>query len=225
MVDGRGPLRWAAFLAGRTEGLLDAATLDEMCRPIAVNDTPAAAWTAAHGLGFQVWNADGTRFAGHGGSMPGFLAGLRVNRDTGDGCVALANASSGMSPTFSGDLLSELAEREPVLPEPWTADATQASALELVGDWYWGTTAYDLRLAAAGSSSSASPGPTGARGSGPPTAAGSGWTATTRASRWWSCAPRTGGSATWTSARSGSPATPYDPAADVPGGVDPARWH
>ena len=76
--------RWAAFLAGETAGLLARATLDEMCLPIAVNDIPGAPWTGAHGLGWQVWNVEGVRFAGHGGSMPGFLAGLRVeHRDRG----------------------------------------------------------------------------------------------------------------------------------------------
>jgi len=217
--------RWAAFLAGRTEGLLGPQSLAEMCLPIAVNDTPGAPWTAAHGLGFQVWNAEGTRFAGHGGSMPGFLAGLRVNRDTGDGCVVLANATSGMSPTLSGDLLALLAEREPVLPEPWTADATQATALELVGDWYWGTTAYDLRLAPEGHLVIGEPGQ--GRGSRfRPT--DEGWVGLD--------GYHAGEPLVVVRAPDGQVShldlgsfrfsrSPYDPAADVPGGVDPARWH
>src|SRR6476661_827162 len=140
--------RWATFLGGDTAGLLSTQTLDEMCLPIAVNDAPGQAWTGAHGLGWQVWNLDGVRYAGHGGSMPGFLAGLRVNRDTGDGFVAFANATSGM--TLGYDLLDLLADNEPLPVTPWSADADQVTGLELVGDWYWGTTAYDLRLSADG---------------------------------------------------------------------------
>ena len=70
--------------------------------------------------------------------MPGFLAGLRVNIETGDGCVVFANATSGLS-AVSTDLMALLAEREPIAPKPWSADPAQASALELPGDWYWGT--------------------------------------------------------------------------------------
>ena len=55
--------RWAAFLGGATGEVLARSTLEEMCRPVAVNDAPGTAWTTAHGLGFQVWNVDGARFA------------------------------------------------------------------------------------------------------------------------------------------------------------------
>ncbi len=77
--------RWATFLGGDTADLLSADTLAEMVEPHHVVDDPGQPWVAAHGLGFQVWNVDGARFAGHGGSMPGFLAGLRVRLDAGVG--------------------------------------------------------------------------------------------------------------------------------------------
>ena len=138
--------RWAAFLAGDTAGLLEPATLEEMCLPLVVNDTPEQAWTGAHGLGWQVWNVDGARFAGHGGSMPGFLAGLRVNLATGDGC----RRSSRTRPRAwvrSVSTCWSCSPRSLAQVKPWHADAEQSAALELVGDWYWGTTGYDLRLA------------------------------------------------------------------------------
>ena len=90
--------RWAAFLGGRTEGVLSSGSLAEMLRPVAVNDVPGVAWTGAHALGWQTWNVDGRRFAGHGGSMPGFLANLRVDVTSGDGVVVMANATSGLGP-------------------------------------------------------------------------------------------------------------------------------
>jgi CubicO group peptidase (beta-lactamase class C family) len=217
--------RWAVFLAGHTAGLLAPETLDEMCLPVAVNDTPGAAWTGAHGLGWQLWNVEGTRFAGHGGSMPGFLAGLRVNRDTGDGVVVFANATSGMSSTISGDLLDLLADREPVPPRAWTADGEQVSGLELVGDWYWGTTAYTLRLGEQGQVVLGEPG-------------------VHRGSRF---RPTDHGWVGLDGYHEGEPLqvvrdprgavshldlgsfrfsrTPYDPAADIPGGVHEHRWH
>jgi CubicO group peptidase (beta-lactamase class C family) len=217
--------RWAVFAAGGTTGVLAAETLEEMCRPVAVNDTPGAAWTTAHGLGFQVWNVDGHRFVGHGGSMPGFLAGLRVDRDSGDGCVVLANATSGMSATLTAELLDVLADCEPVPPKPWSADASQAGALELVGDWYWGTTAYTLRLGRDGHLVLGDPG-------------------VRRGSRF---RPVDGGWVGLDGYHEGEPLVvvrdpdgrvshldlasfrfsrrPYDPAADIPGDVHPAGWH
>jgi CubicO group peptidase (beta-lactamase class C family) len=215
--------RWAAFLAGDTADLLSAETLDEMCQPIAVNDNPAQAWTGAHGLGWQVWNLDGVRYAGHGGSMPGFLAGLRVNRATGDGCVAFANATSGMA--LGNDLLDLLASTEPLPVTPWSADAGQASGLELVGDWYWGTTAYDLRLAADGHVVIGEPGAN--RGSRfRPTETG--WVGLDGYHEGEPLVVVRGADGRPSHLDLGSfrfSRTPYDPAADIPGDIHPDRWH
>ncbi|MFI5425897.1 hypothetical protein [Aeromicrobium sp. UC242_57] len=81
--------------------------------------------------------------------MPGFLAGLRVDLETGDGVVVMANATSGLGP-LGPDLLTLLREREPVAPTPWSADSTQSHELDLVGPWYWGTYAFNLSLEADG---------------------------------------------------------------------------
>lgn len=217
--------RWAAFLAGETAGLLSADTLAEMCRPIAVNDTPGAAWTDAHGLGWQLWNIEGRRYAGHGGSMPGFLAGLRVNLETGDGCVVFANATSGMGPSVSTDLMDLLAEHEPVLPAPWSADAGQAPGLELVGEWYWGTAAYTMRAAPEGGLVLGEP---GARRGSRFRPADGGWlgldgyhegeTLTVVRDQQGRVSHLDLGSFRFSR-------TPYDPDADVPGDVHPSRWH
>jgi CubicO group peptidase (beta-lactamase class C family) len=217
--------RWAAFLAGDTADRLSRDTLDEMCLPIVVNDIPNAPWTGAHGLGWQVWNVEGVRYAGHGGSMPGFLAGLRVNRATGDGCVVFANATSGMSPTLVTDLLGLLAEHEPVAPEPWSADADQATGLELVGDWYWGTTAYTLRLARDGHLVLGEPGVQ--RGSRfRPT--GSGWVGLDgyhEGEPLVVVRDEQGRVSHLDLASFRFSRSPYDPASDVPGDVHPDRWH
>jgi CubicO group peptidase (beta-lactamase class C family) len=216
--------RWAAFLAGQTAGLLNADTLEEMRSPIALDDRSGAAWTGAYGLGCQLWNLDGARYAGHGGSMPGFLAGLRVNIETGDGCVVFANATSGLG-DVSTDLMTLLADREPIPPEPWSADSEQVSVLDLTGDWYWGTTAFTMSATRGGSLLLGEPG----------------------AGRGCRLKPVTGGwigldgyysGETLTVVREGSgrvshldlgsfrfSRTPYDQGADIPGGVDPSGWH
>src|SRR6266436_3171585 len=70
--------KFARFLAGQGSGPLAARTLAEMREPAVVNDLAGQAWTAGYGLGLQVWNADGIRFYGHTGSMPGFVAVLQI---------------------------------------------------------------------------------------------------------------------------------------------------
>ncbi len=137
--------RWAAFTAGHTGGVLSAETLAESQRPVALWDDPSNAWATAHALGWQVSTAHGRRFVGHGGSMPGFLAQLRVDVATGDGVIVLANATSGLGP-LGADLLRLLGEHEPIAREPWTARPGQRDDLDIVGDWFWGTARFTLTL-------------------------------------------------------------------------------
>ncbi|MGB7819500.1 MAG: serine hydrolase domain-containing protein [Ornithinibacter sp.] len=138
--------RWAAFLGGDTAGLLSADTLAEMVEPHHVNDEPGKPWTAAHGLGWQVWNVDGVRSAGHGGSMPGFLAGLRVRLDGGDGVVTMTNTTTTtVMRDLSGDMLGALDDLEPAPVTPWVAGG-DAALLELVGPWHWGPSFETARI-------------------------------------------------------------------------------
>ena len=137
---------WAAFLAGDTGEVLAPATLAEMLEPHTVVDVPGVAWTGAHGLGWQVWNIDGARSAGHGGSMPGFLAGLRVDLGSGDGVVLFTNTtSSTVTAGLSASLLRALAEREPRPVPAWHATGT-ADLLDLLGTWHWGPSVTTLRV-------------------------------------------------------------------------------
>ncbi|KGN39187.1 serine hydrolase domain-containing protein [Knoellia subterranea] len=148
--------RWAAFLGGRVEGLLSAETLAEMVEPHHVVDEPGQAWTGAHGLGWQVWNVAGARLAGHGGSMPGFLAMQRVHLDAsggdgpagaaGDGVVLFTNTTA--SPALKhlpGTLLRTLRELEPAPVQPWVA-AGSSDVLELAGTWHWGAATETVRF-------------------------------------------------------------------------------
>ncbi|GAA2070837.1 serine hydrolase domain-containing protein [Aeromicrobium halocynthiae] len=135
--------RWAAFAAGHTADVIDPGTLAESQRAVALWDDPTNAWTTAHALGWQVSVKDGRRFVGHGGSMPGFLAQLRVDVESGDGVVVLANATSGLGP-LAADLLALLAEREPAAVTPWTASRDHRDDLDLLGDWFWGTARFPL---------------------------------------------------------------------------------
>ena len=217
--------RWATFLAGDTAGLLSADTLAEMCEPHHVVDNPGQPWTGAHGLGWQLANVDGVRFAGHGGSMPGFLAGLWVRLSDGTGTVAMANAtaSAGMR-TLQDDLLSTLDDGAPADVEPWSASG-DAALLELVGIWHWGASSTTAKVV----------GEHLVLGE-PGTGRGSRF-ARTGDDDWVGLdgyltgeplhvVRRQDGSVSHLDIASFRYArTPYDPAADIPGGVDGSGWH
>jgi CubicO group peptidase (beta-lactamase class C family) len=215
--------RWAAFLGGHGPDLLSADTLTEMREPRVIIDMRGEQWTAAYGLGLQVYNADGQRAFGHGGSMPGFLAGLEI-QDDGDALVEFCNATRGLT-DLGEDLLKILGEQEPRLPDEWVPQPSPEGTLELLGAWYWGPSPYIL------------------------VAHGEELELTTpldggRASRFTSLGPdawigldgyHTGEPLRVVRGASGAvlhldlgsfvfTRAPYDPGADVPGGVDPGGW-
>lgn len=216
--------RLAAFLLDGADGVLPRTVLEEMSEPAGV-DTADPGWSA-YGLGLQVLRADGATLVGHGGSMPGFLAGVLVDRAAGVGGVALANGTAGPVGLLVRDLVRAVSEAEPAVAAAWApASQVDGDALALVGTWYWGPYGYGLRLRADGLLELS-----GLAGSG-------------RASRF-----RARGDGRWLGmdgyhagevlsvVRDGGRAvaldlgsfvfsrTPYDPEAPQPGGVDQGGW-
>jgi len=140
--------RFAAFLLDGDDRVLPRQTLEAMRAPASPQQDDA--WDSGYGLGVQVLRGDGRLLYGHGGSMPGFLAGLWVSPDDGTGAVALANTTDG--PDIGGvtaDLIRIVAEHEPRFPARWQPlpDVDEA-LLALTGLWYWGPRPYVLRLRA-----------------------------------------------------------------------------
>lgn len=140
--------RWAALLGGQATDVLSAESLAEMVEPHHVVDEPGQPWLGAHGLGWQVWNDKGARSAGHGGSMPGFLAMQRVHLDAdrgdgpagevGDGVVLFTNTTASAAlKSLPKELLRTLRELEAPAVVPWVARGS-ADVLELSGMWHWG---------------------------------------------------------------------------------------
>jgi CubicO group peptidase (beta-lactamase class C family) len=209
--------RFAAFLLGDTGGVLAPATLEEMAEPAGVD--PSSPGWAAYGLGLQVMRVEGRTLVGHGGSMPGFLAGVFVDREERTGGVSLANTTTGLELLVPG-LLADLRAAEPRIVEPWIPEPAPVD-LDQLGIWFWGPAPYVLRAIHGGRLHL---GPLPGRPG--------------RASRF---APRGDGSwlgldgyyagetlrlaadhldvGTFIFTR-----TPYDPAAPVPGGVDERGW-
>jgi beta-lactamase family protein len=216
--------QWAAFLAGTLPGPLPIATLEEMRRPRSLDDRSGQPWTVAYGLGIQNWNLDGRRLHGHGGSMPGFLAVLQIEAG-GDAVIAMTNTTAGMNTGLSTDLLDLLAEHEPVPQAEWQPVEIPASVLEVLGPWYWGPAPFVLR--AVGGELELQPVGHGGRGSRfRPTGADS-WVGLDNYYAGETLRVRRDAAGIVVDLELASfvlTRTPYDPSADVPGGVDPDGW-
>src|SRR5579871_2708015 len=109
--------RWGAFLSDPDESILAKKSAEEM-RTVQVIDEHER-WLSGYGLGLQL-RRDGDRIlAGHGGSMPGFIA--RLYYAPGDKVVVgvLTNESAAALPPFALSLARTTIEEWPVAPEAW----------------------------------------------------------------------------------------------------------
>ena len=217
---------FARFLSGDVPGLLEPATLAEMREPIVINDTANQPWAAGYGLGLQLWNAAGQRYYGHSGSMPGFIAVLQITDSPGaDTAVVLCNSTSGFSGSLGTDLLAILADNEPYSPPEWTPSRIDQNVLDMLGSWYWGPVPFTLRLTGDVLELRNAD---GERAMGFRPDGGGGWTGIDGYQAGEPLTLVTGPDGSVTALNIGSfiyTRTPYDPAAPVPGGVDPDGWH
>ncbi|MFF2849969.1 serine hydrolase domain-containing protein [Streptomyces sp. NPDC058001] len=220
--------RFAVFLARGDDRVLSAASVLEMRTPASPSELADVATGGAYGLGMQLQLMGGRMIVGHSGSLPGFLAGLAISVEDGLAAVTLANCTSGL-PIWglAADLVRIVAEAEPTIPEPWRPlPEVDQAVLELTGPWYWGTGAVALRLTADGG---ATLGPLSGQG---------------RASRfrvrddgsWLGLEGYYAGETLRAVRRPDGSVShldlgsfvftrqPYDPEAEVPGGVDPEGW-
>jgi CubicO group peptidase (beta-lactamase class C family) len=216
--------RFVRFLAAGDPGVLRVETLEEMRAPA----SGSTERTEGYGLGMQLL-CDGDRtLVGHTGSMPGFLAAVWLSVDERLGGISLANATSGIQiGSLAAELIGIVASHEPPLPPPWhPLQSFDDELLALTGTWYWGPTGYNLYLLpdrhlrleplrGSGRASRFRPAPDGT------------WTGLEgyyagerlRIERDASGRVSHLDIGTFVFTR-----TPYDPAAAVPGGVDPVGW-
>ncbi len=128
--------RWAEVLLEDGGDVVPAAMVDEMARPRAVTtmDPPSA-----FGSGLQVVHQRGRDLVGHGGSVPGFVATVFVDRASGSGVVVMGNSTAGFGTDLALDLL-DLVEPDGAdeADTPGRTTTTPGDVQELVGTWYWG---------------------------------------------------------------------------------------
>lgn len=128
--------RFATFIGEGSSAVLAERTLAEMRQPV----PPAI----DYGLGVRLAPYAAGVLAGHTGSMPGFQATAFADALNHVGVVALTNATTGFSGTELA--LALLGDRSPSYLAPWRpAEAVPDWARELLGYWYWGNSAYEVR--------------------------------------------------------------------------------
>jgi CubicO group peptidase (beta-lactamase class C family) len=128
--------RWATFLARGEQGVLDPKTVEEMWFPQVMYYPDD--WVMGWGLGLQLFNRDGKIFGGHGGAMPGHLAGVYVHRATQVGAAAVTNSGSRADMDgFAIALAQKAMELWPEPIEPWRPEEEPPSDVRaLLGVWW-----------------------------------------------------------------------------------------
>jgi CubicO group peptidase (beta-lactamase class C family) len=128
--------RWGAFLAAGDERVLAASTLEEMAHVRAMVDH--AGWRLAWGTGLELYRSGDHVFVGHGGAMPGHLAGLVVNRKTKIGAAVLTNTGAGASPEkLALELAVAAIEALPQVVDAWQPGEPAPPEIEpLLGPWW-----------------------------------------------------------------------------------------
>jgi CubicO group peptidase (beta-lactamase class C family) len=128
--------RWVTFLTSGADGVLPAATLDEMSRPEIMADLEA--WTLAWGLGLELFRRGDRIMVGHEGAMPGFLSCIALHRADQVGAIVLCNTSAGAAPAdLALDLVCTVLDTAPPPVSPWRPGPPPPVELApLVGGWW-----------------------------------------------------------------------------------------
>jgi CubicO group peptidase (beta-lactamase class C family) len=126
---------WLNFLVTGRPEVLAVETLTEMRNAAPFPD---------YGLGLRRLPCAQDTLIGHTGSMPGFMACAFIDPATGAGVITLSNATTGLSTDEAA--LELVAGAEAYKGERWSPSVTPpVRAEELLGLWFWGNTAHELR--------------------------------------------------------------------------------
>jgi CubicO group peptidase (beta-lactamase class C family) len=127
--------RWGAFLAEPDESILAASSAEEMRTVQVIADHER--WLAGYGLGLGL-TRDGDRIlAGHGGSMPGFIAMLNFSAKEKLVSAVLTNESEADTSELGTALVRVTADEWPVAPEPWrVGEPPSDDVVQLLGIWF-----------------------------------------------------------------------------------------
>ena len=126
---------WASFLANPDAWVLARTSVEEMRTVQTIDDH--VRWTGGYGLGLML-QRDGDRIlAGHGGSMPGFIAAVYISPVDKIGVGVLTNSSGAMLGELAKRLVGATIDQWPVPPSPWTVEEPPPDdVVPLLGIWF-----------------------------------------------------------------------------------------
>jgi len=127
--------RWGAFLADPDEAVLTKKSTEEMRTVQTISDHDR--WLGGYGLGLGL-RRDGDRIlAGHGGSMPGFIASLDFSAKEKVSVAVLTNESAAQLGELELALVRTTVEEWPVAPEAWRiGEPPPGDVVPLLGIWF-----------------------------------------------------------------------------------------
>ena len=135
---------WASFLAEPDESVLARTTVVEMRTVQTIDDH--VRWSGGYGLGLMLQRDADRILAGHGGSMPGFIAAVFVSPADKVGVAILTNSSSAALGELAKKLVAATIEQWPVAPVPWKVEEPPPDdVLPLLGIWFMEGEAFTLR--------------------------------------------------------------------------------
>jgi CubicO group peptidase (beta-lactamase class C family) len=128
--------RWGSFWADPDPAVLSARTVAEMTHLHAMADLQQ--WTLGWGLGLMLHRRGERMLVGHDGAMPGFLASLVVERDSGVVVAVLTNTTRAADPNeLALELACDLLDAVPDAPGPWRPGPPVPADVEpLLGPWW-----------------------------------------------------------------------------------------
>jgi CubicO group peptidase (beta-lactamase class C family) len=136
--------RWGAFLADPDESVLAASSAEEM-RTVQVIDDHER-WLSGYGLGLGLRRDEDRILAGHGGSMPGFIAQLLFSAKDKVVAAVLTNESEAALGEFGLALVGTTVEEWPVAPEEWRiGEPPPDDVVPLLGIWFMEASQFVLR--------------------------------------------------------------------------------
>jgi CubicO group peptidase (beta-lactamase class C family) len=127
--------RWAAFLASPDPGVLAPVSLELMTSVQSMADPYR--WSLAWGVGLMLVRSGERIYCGHDGGMPGYLANVLVDRDSGLGGAVLVNGANISPAELTLSLVDKLRERRPAESEAWRPGAPPPDDLvSALGRWW-----------------------------------------------------------------------------------------
>jgi CubicO group peptidase (beta-lactamase class C family) len=127
--------RWGRFLAKPDEKVLPAEALDVMTSVQTMADP--VRWSLAWGVGLMLARKDEHVYCGHDGGMPGYVANVLVDRETGVGAAVLANGMTLSPADVTLALIAKTRERWPSEPTAWRPGAAPPAELaSALGRWW-----------------------------------------------------------------------------------------